>query len=68
MEQTAATDLVQRLRRFARWFFTVTPEAIAEPAPTAKPKSARRRARRPGRASLRTHHAGRMPLLQRDRS
>ena len=70
MERTAATSLVQRLRKFVRWFFTVTPEPIADPKPTLtalKRKSATQRATRPAAASLRAHHAGRVPVSRRDK-
>ena len=71
MERTGATGLVQRLREFVRWFFTVTPEPIADPKPTLTPlkrKNATQRAKRPGAARLRAHHAGRVSVARRDKS
>jgi len=33
MEPTAASSFAERLRRFARWFFTFSPEDAADAAP-----------------------------------
>jgi hypothetical protein len=65
MEQKASAWM-ERLHRFVRWFFTVTPEPIADPQPT--PRRTGERAKRPGAASLRAHHAGRVPLSRRRKS
>jgi len=39
MEPTATSIFAERLRRFARWFFTFSPEAAADPAPKPRQPS-----------------------------
>jgi hypothetical protein len=67
MEPTAATTLSQRVRRFLRWFFTVSPEAAADPVPMPRQNAAR--TRRQDAPSMRAHaqHAGRVQICERKR-
>jgi len=62
MEPTPATTLSQRLRRFARWFFTVSPDADVEPATSNVAK-----VRRPASSRLRAQHAGRVHVCDRSK-
>jgi hypothetical protein len=64
MEATPATTLSQRLRRFVRWFFTVSPDAVADPLPTPQQKNAAK-GRRQDAPRLRAQHAGRVHVSDR---
>jgi hypothetical protein len=66
MEPTATSSFAKRLRRFARWFFTFSPQAAAEPAP--KPRRQSPSPMRHGR-QRRAHaqQAGRVELFERKR-
>jgi hypothetical protein len=64
MEATPATILLQRLRRFVRWFFTVSPDAVVDPLPALPPKNAAK-SRRQDSPRLRAHHAGRVHVSDR---
>jgi hypothetical protein len=55
MKTVAASKLSQRVDRFLRWFFTVSPNAVVA-APPAKPRSRTVARRKPCR--LRPHHSG----------
>jgi hypothetical protein len=68
MEPTAATTLSAWLRRFARWFFNVSPDAVAEPAPSLPEKRRRTKRRRRLATRLRAQHAGRIHIIDRKRS
>jgi hypothetical protein len=68
MEPTAATTLSAWLRRFACWFFNVSPDAVAEPPPSLPAKRRRTKARRRLAARLRAHHAGRIHIIDRKRT
>jgi hypothetical protein len=67
MEPTATSSFAERLRRFARWFFTFSPDAAADPAP--KPRQQPAQARRQDAPKLRAHaqHAGRVGVSERKR-
>jgi hypothetical protein len=67
MEPTATSSFAERLRRFARWFFTFSPEAAVDPAP--KPRQQPVWARRQDAPQLRAHaqHAGRVGVSERKR-
>jgi hypothetical protein len=67
MKPTATSSFAQRLRRFARWFFTFSPEAAADRAP--KPWQPPAKARRQDAPHVRAHarHAGRIRVSDRNR-
>jgi len=64
MDPTPATTLSRRLRRFVRWFFTVSPDAVLDPppAPTTVAK-----ARRSDSPRLRAQNSGRVHVADRGR-
>ncbi|HEY2559911.1 MAG TPA: hypothetical protein VGI48_09415 [Caldimonas sp.] len=68
MKPTAATTFSAWLRRFARWFFTSNPEAVADPAPVAREKGRRTKRGKRALSRLRAHHAGRIQFSDRKRS
>jgi len=61
MQPKATTKLARRLRRFVRWFFTASPEAIADPAPAGRVSKSRRH----DAPRLRAQHAGRLHVSDR---
>jgi len=63
MEPTATSSFSERLRRFVRWFFTVTPEAVAAPSLRAKTAPGRRHDAPAKRAHA--HQAGRVQISER---
>jgi hypothetical protein len=68
MEPTATSSFAERLRRFARWFFTFSPEAAADPAPTSRQSPAK--ARRPDAPHMRSpaQQAGRIGISEKKRT
>jgi hypothetical protein len=60
MEPKAVTTLSQRLRRFVRWFFTVSPEAAAELRPPLPPRRSSRKGRRHDSPRLRAQNGPRL--------
>ena len=66
MKATTA-GFLERLRRFARWFFTVTPDAVIDPLPTPRSKGVAARGPRQD-ARLRAQHAGHLHVSDRKRS
>ena len=63
MEPTATSSFSERLRRFVRWFFTVTPEAAA--APTPRPKAAQRRRHDAPAKRAHAQQTGRVQISER---
>jgi hypothetical protein len=57
---TPAKNLSERLRRFVRWFFTVSPDAVVELPPSGSAKG-----RRQDSPRLRAQHAGRVHVSDR---
>jgi hypothetical protein len=64
MRPNAATNLGRRLRRFVRWFFSASPEAITEPRPLRRAAKSRRQ----DAPRLRVQHCGRIHVLDRKQS
>ena len=67
MEPKAATTFAEQLRRFVRWFFTVTPDAVVDPAPKPLRRGGNAKGRRQD-ARLRAQHAGRVHVSDRKSS
>jgi hypothetical protein len=65
MAPKAAQTLWQRLRRFARWFFTVSPQAAAELRPPLPPRRNGGKARWQDSPRLRAQNAGRVHVSDR---
>jgi hypothetical protein len=63
MEPAAATTLSAWLRRFARWFFTVSPDVGSAPAPRPRAKSCRTKGRRRALSPMGVHRAGRIRVV-----
>jgi len=67
MEPTATSSFAERLRRFARWFFTFSPEDAADSAPMPWQQSPR--ARHQDAPHMRSHaqQTGRVEYFERKR-
>jgi hypothetical protein len=68
MEPATATNLSAWLRRFSRWFFNVSPDIVAEPAPAARATKRGTKGRQRLATRLRAQHAGRINVIDRKRT
>jgi hypothetical protein len=66
MEPTATSSFAEGLRRFARWFFTFSPEA-ADPAVEARQQPAKARRHDASQSRATALHAGRARVPERKR-